>query len=356
MYFRVLEDQGHFIVGYVVPDNYDGYCHLVVRSAGREVAAAPANELRHDLAGLIAVGRHRTGACGFTLDESLAPGLAEWADLTIHDAETEMLIYRRPNARHVQKRVLRLESHLYPLWRLDAALNARFQYTCNRIDNHGHETVTQFLLPYDTPSVYVSGRIFHERYRTHIEQTFQVVFLMHHPLEELAERLVLLSRIKQDGENVLSMRDNISLRLAMEFAESLPFHDERALARQFRNMDGETARVFSNPVTRQLTATEPHEMPRKNSISRALDALASFAVVGLRRAPNAPMEALAGLVGLSPAALPPLGNLPGVTTLAKTLKRTRAADGLLDQDLEIYFHIAEALKKSGMVDTPTKTA
>jgi hypothetical protein len=356
MYFRVLEDQGRRIVGYVVPDNVDGHCNIVVRSAGRDVVVFPANELRQDLAGLIAVGRHQSGACGFTLDEALAPGLGDLDDLSLHDLETETLLYRRLQAGHLQKRVLRLESHLYPLWRLDSALNPRFQFTANRIDGHGHETITQFLLPYDVPSVYLSGRIFFERYRSYIEPTFEVVFFMHHPLEELAERLVLLSRIKQDGANVLSPRDSIGLRAAMEFAQSLTFHDERAFVRQFDALDGETARAFANPVTRQLTATEPHEMPRMASVSRALNALASFAVVGLRRAPDAASEALAALVDLSPAELPEIGNLPNVATLAKMLKRTRVADGLLDLDLEVYFHIVDAYKTSATTSAQGRDA
>ena len=346
MYFRVLADLGDRLYGYVVPDNSDGYCDIVLRSGGRDIAVRPANELRSDLAGLIDVGRHQTGACGFTFDEETVPGLRKLTDLEIYIADAQILIYKRARQDQIPKRILRLESHLYPLWRLDAAINPYFQYSSNRIDNLGHETTTQMLLPYDVGSVYISGRILFDKYREYIERKFDVIFLMHHPLEELGERLVLLSRIKADSKDVLSMRDNLSMRAAIAFAQSLSFHDEAKLARQFRNIPHDVARVLANPVTRQLTVASPDEMPRKQAVSRALDGLASFAVIGLRRAPNITLDALAEFIGVSGGALPPLTNLPGVTALAKALKRARAADGLLDQDLELYQHVADAYRQS----------
>jgi hypothetical protein len=348
MFFRVLADHGDLISGYVVPDGFDGHCSIVVRSRGRDIAVRAANELRHDLAGLIDVGRHQTGACGFTIDDDVAPNLRAIEDLEIYEVETQTLVYRRPHETQIAKRLLRLESHLYPLWRLDAALNTHFQYSVNRIDSLGHETTTQILLPYDIQSVYISGRILHDKYRDYIERIFQVIFLMHHPLEELAERLVLLAQIKAHNKNVLSMRDNLSLRSAIEFAQSLAFHDETAFARQFRDVPHEVAKLFANPVARQLTVSSPDEMPRKNAVSRALDVMSSFALVGLRRAPRAVSDAVAEFVGIDAHYLPPLSNLPGVTALAKVLKRTRAADGLLEQDLELYQHVADAYRNAGL--------
>lgn len=348
MYFRVLADQGALIAGYVVPDGFSGHCNIVIRSGGRDVVARPANELRRDLSGLIDVGRHETGACGFTIDEGIAPGLREMEDLEIYEVESQTLLYRRRRPHHLVKRILRLESHLYPLWRLDAALNSRFQYSINRIDSLGLETTTQVLLPYDVESVFASGRILYNSYRNYIETNFQVIYIMHHPLEELAERLIMLSQIRASGNDVLSMRDNLSLRAALDFAQSLSFHDEKVFARQLRNIPNEVARVFVNPVTRQLTTSTPDEMPGKRAVSSALNILASFALVGLRRAPRPTLDALAEFVHVDAKELPPLTNLPRVTELAQLLKRTRVAEGLLDQDLELYEHVASAYRKAAL--------
>ena len=119
MYFRVLADQGSYITGYVVPDRPRGHCVIVLRSGGQDIVVRSANESRADLSGLIEVGRHDTGACGFTIDESVAPNLRELDDLEIYEEETQTLVYRRPRPSQITKRVLRIESHLYPLWRLD---------------------------------------------------------------------------------------------------------------------------------------------------------------------------------------------------------------------------------------------
>ena len=202
--------------------------------------------------------------------------------------------------------------------------------------------------PYDISSIYVSGRVFYERYKSHLDNIFDVIFIMHHPLEELAERLVLLSRIKDDAVSVLNTRDNLSLRSAIDFAQSLPFHDEDAFARKLRDIPDGIARVFANPITRQLTCSTPDEMPRKKAVPRALDNMSSFALIGLRRAPLATLNALAEFTGFNGLDLPSLTNLPGVPALAKVLKRTRVVDWLLEQDLELYKHVADAYRKAGL--------
>ena len=182
----------------------------------------------------------------------------------------------------------------------------------------------------------------------YIEQNFEVMFMMHHPLEEFAERLVFLSRIKTKDSDVLSARDSLSLRSAIDFAKSLTFHDEAALGLQLRDIPDDVARAFVSPVTRQLTTSSPDEMPRKQAVARALDILGSFALVGLRRAPRAALAALGEVVGIDARELPPMTNLPGVTVLAKVLKRTHAAVGLLDHDLELYQHVADAYRGAGL--------
>jgi hypothetical protein len=177
---------------------------------------------------------------------------------------------------------------------------------------------------------------------------------MHHPLEELAERLIVLAQIKKTGVDVLGVRDNLSLQSAIDYAQSLSFHDDKALVRQLRNIPGNVEQIFANPVMRQLTAATPDEMPSSRSVSTALDILASFAVVGLRRAPRTFLHALAEFLGVSAQELPPLTKLPGVTALAQVLKRARAAEGLLDHDIELYYQIADAYGKSTAPKAPAQ--
>jgi hypothetical protein len=340
--FNVEEDRGDFLSGYVVCDGFDEIARLVVANGAAKVYEGPADSLR---APLMIAGRHRTGQCGFEFDETLIPGLGTMQDLEIHEAGTGTLIYRRLKAQHTPRRVLRLETHLFPLWRLDAAVNEKFQYAANAIEAAGRETTTQMLMLSRIGSVYLSGRLLYRAFQADIEGHFDVIVSMHHPYEELAERLIVLAQIKTTGSGILGLRENMSLESTMAFAETLPLDDERGLARALRDTPPGVARILSNPVTRQLTTLTPEEMPAKTAVSRALTTLASFAVVGLRRAPGAfetALEELCGLDGPTPRA----ETLPGVGALARMLKRCREADWLIEHDLALYSHVADAYRKT----------
>lgn len=342
MLFNVEGDSGDFITGYVVCDGFVDTARIALTSAGAVVWEGLADNPRE---ALVAAGRHRTGLCGFALSAENVPGLAEMADLEIRDRASGMLIYRRARAHHVVRRVLRLETHLFPLWRLDNALGAHFQYAANQIEACGRETTTQMLVLSQIDSAYLSGRLLYRAFQPQIEGHFDVVFLMHHPYEELAERLIVLAQINKSGSGILGLRENMSLEPTMAFAQSLPLDDERKLGRALRDMPNPVARVLANPVVRQLTTLSPEEMPSKSGVAAALTTLSAFAVVGLRRAQATFSRALEEHLSLQ-APLPDNSALPGVTSLARMLKRSREIDWLIEQDLALYQHIADAYRAS----------
>ena len=352
--FNVEEDRGDFISGYVVCDGFVDTARIALSSRRAVVYEGPADHPREPL---VTAGRHRTGFCGFALDEKAVPGLARMDDLEIRDTGSGALIYRRMLPHHAMKRVLRLETHLFPLWRLDNALNGHFQYSANQIEACGRETTTQMFLLSRIASVYLSGRLLFRAFQQHIDGQFDVIFSMHHPYEELAERLVVLGQIKKTGSGILGLRENMSLEPTMAFAQSLPLDNERALARALRDIPHPVARVLANPVVRQLTTTTPEEMPSKRGVSSALTTLASFAIVGLRRAPKTFLGGVKELTGLRPE-LPDAAALPGVTALARMLKRCREVDWLIEQDLALYSHIADAYRgsTSSPADSPVAPA
>lgn len=343
MLFNVDEDNGDSLTGYVVGDGFVESLRIVVSDRGRTVYEGEADR---PVEALVQAGRHRTGLCGFALDEATIPGLDEMYHLEIHEAASGVLIYRRVRPTHARRRILRLETHLFPLWRLDSAMNPHFQYTANQIEALGRETTTQMFLLSRPRSIYLSGRLLYRAFAHAIEGRFDVVFAMHHPYEELAERLIVLAQVKTTGAGILDLRENLSLEPTMAFAQSLPFADERALARRLRETPPQVARVLANPVTRQLTTSTPEEMPGKSALGAALTTLASFAVVGLRRAPKTFASALKELTGL-PGRPPESASLPGVAALARSLKRTRGADWLIEQDLALYAHVAQAYRAAG---------
>ena len=283
MLFNVEEDLGFEVSGYVVCDGLSDSARLVFESGGRIVYEGLAELPRE---ALVNAGRHHTGLCGFCVDNEMAPALHKMDDLVIRDADSGTLIYRRRRPEHIMKRVLRLESQLFPSWRFDNALNPYFQYAANQIEAYGRETVQQMLVLWNVSSVYLSGRLLYRAFQQHLEGQFDVIFSMHHPYEELAERLIVLAQIRKSGSGILGVRENMSLEPVMAFAQKLPLDNERQLARAFRDMPLPVARVLANPVVRQLTTTTPEALPTKSAVSAALATLSTFQVVGLRRAPG----------------------------------------------------------------------
>lgn len=342
MLFNLEADMGDALVFYLVPDSAAGVPTVVARSNGKEVLSLPANETRQ---ALVDAGRHQNGACGFRIHEQVLPGLAGMADLELYDADTNILIYRRPNPRQLRKKILRIETHLFPLWRLDDTLKPRFQYFGRGIEALGRETTTQLFLLNHVDSIYLSGRILYNNYRHYIESHFDTIFVMHHPYEEMAERLLVLGQIKKVGAGVLGMRDSMSLHSTIEFAQSLPVHDDDALRKALYKMPADVAHSLSNPVVRQLTARAPDEAPPGRAVSTALDLLASFTIVGLRRQPDTVLGAIAEMTEGNPAGLPDFPKFRTVGSLARALKRSRIVDVLLEKDLELYDHVASAFKK-----------
>lgn len=345
MLFNLEADTGALVMGYLVPDGFSGEPSIVVRSNGEAVLTRPVNEMRAASATLVAAGRHATGACGFSIDEQALPSLSEMKDLEIFDADSGVLIYRRPGPDVLPKRILRLETHLFPLWRFDEALKRRFQYFSRGVEQLGLETTSQLFLLDKVNSAYLAGRILFKSFRHYIDTHFETIFIMHNPYEEMAERLLVYRQIKKVGTDVLGVREGMIMQPAIEFAQSLPIHDDKGLRKALNAMSSEVAITLADPVVRQLTTTSPHEMPRKGSVSTALDLLGSFAIVGLRREAAIFVSAVEEYMGLEPNSLPAIGKFAGVARLARALKRSGAVFPLLEKDLELYEHVSSAFKK-----------
>ena len=126
MLFNLEEDSGKRVAGYIVPDGYSGVPTIRVCNRGEELFKFSANEKRE---ALVYAGRHETGQCGFSIDTSVRPDLHDLVDLELFEAETDILIYRRPRPHNIKKKILRLETHLFPLWTLDNAIAPQFENT-----------------------------------------------------------------------------------------------------------------------------------------------------------------------------------------------------------------------------------
>ena len=341
MLFSIEQDEGHRIVAYVVPDGFSGIPSVRLISGGADVLVCAANEERH---ALVDAGRHETGRCGFNIGENLVPNLAELNDLMIVDQETGLLIYRRASPDYINRKVLRLETHLFPLWRFDENFRQKSQYFQRGLEHFGRETVTQMFLLNQIDSVYLSGRLLYKSFAYWIENGFDMALIMRDPYEELAERLLVLSLVGGDAPKYLGERDAARFAPAIAYAASLPMDNKRHFQRGLMDMPSNVAALFTDPLVRQLTTSNTDDRATSSAIAGALDVLASCAVVGLRKDPTYFSQAMAGWLGLDPHNLSMIPEFPRITSLALLLKESKAVDHLLELDLEVYETVRTAYR------------
>jgi len=347
MLFNIEIDEGRRIVGYLVPDTFSGSPSVRVSDGHRDLLVLPCNEER---AALVVAGRHDTGRCGFTIDETIIPNLVTQEGIELYDDETNILIYRRrAPSRVTQKRIFRLETHLFPLWRLDDSVEQHFQYFYKGIDRYGKETATQIFLLNNSTSLYFSGRLILKTYENYINETFSCVALLRDPYEELAERLLTLKHMRDFGKELLGERDVIAYGPALAFAESLDT-DEKALHRAFATMPRAVIANLGNPLTRQLAARTADEVPTKGAIASALSTLSSFTILGLREHQDFFLAQLADLVGTPVDTLHRVPDFAKTSILAEQLKDVPEAGLLIEQDLELYRHVKSAIQDALVIE------
>ena len=256
------------------------------------------------------------------------------------------MIYRRRNGSEVtHRRVFRLETHLFPLWRLDEKVEHRFQFFHKGVERHGRETALQVFLLDNVTSLYVSGRLTFNTYSNYILDKFKTIILLHDPYLELAERLLTLKHVSRFGDELLGARDMISYQRAIEFAQQIE-PDGSGLRRAFDAMPRDVIGTLANPLTRQLASESLDEPPPKNGVARALAALASFTVVGLRENQDRFLEEIEALLAIEPATLPTIPDFAAVGELARELRRLPEVELLLEQDLEIYQTAKAAIEEA----------
>jgi hypothetical protein len=345
MLFNIEIDEGSRIVGYFVPDSFADSASIRITDGKRDLMVLACREER---SALVTAGRHATGICGFTIDETMIADLSQQGTLELYDQRTDILIYRRrPSTEVIQKRIFRLETHLVPLWRLDDTLDPHFRCFYKGIERHGLETATQIFLLSNASSMYLSGRLAFKSYEYLINETYSCIVLLRDPYMELAERLLTLKLVRKLASKVelLGARDMIAFGPAIDFAEAIE-KDDKALHRAFAKMPTAAIAILRNPLTRQLAARNADETPTKGAVGAALETLSNFSVVGLREHQNLFLAQLADLVGTSPDTIPELPDFANTAELCGRLRGIPEVAVLLEQDLEVYLHVKAAVEKA----------
>ncbi|MGF1446553.1 MAG: hypothetical protein ACFBRM_10180 [Pikeienuella sp.] len=334
MLFNVEADQGHEIVGYLVPDSFTDIPRLALFSRGQMLWAGQAAEPRP---ALVASGRHRTGQCGFRIGPTAVPDLAQRGDVELRCMATGLTIYRRFAGRPVvARRVFRLETRCVPLTRFDRELEPFFQAWHPQIDRYGAETIDQLFLLNGRGSSYASGRLQVPGHGALADGSVAVLLLLRDPFEELAERLSVLSGARGPVARHLPLRERLALAPAIEAVRSVDLAAPRALRRAIRRLDEAAAAALSNPLTRQLTRPVPGELCAADAVATALRTLSSFDLVSVADLPGYFETGVGALLGV-PAPLPIRDpHAAEIGEIADTLSRIGAVEAMLECDLEVY--------------------
>jgi hypothetical protein len=342
MLFDLQEDIGFKITAYVVPDSGGKTPSICIFNKGIEVLRVKAN---HAIPALVAAGRHATGLCGFSIDESVLPGLSEMTELELVEQETNLLIYRRCPADVIEDlRMFRLETHLLPLWRLDDVLKPKFQHWYKGIERFGLETSTQVFCPTNCNSSYISGRLLYKNYELYLKKGMKVITILRDPYDELAERLLILKNVASRAEAILGTRDAMNMAPIMEILNGFHEFNSEACKKLFKQAAKPVFECLANPIVRQLTTSVSNEVLGRSAIANALGVLASFELVGLRSHSEEFSGALAEMLALDEAALPALGEHERITEFSQYLRDLPMVESLIEKDLELFHVVLSAFK------------
>ena len=173
MLFSLERDTKTSIVGYLVPDGFADQPRIVVTDPGGVLFEMDCNEMRE---AVLRSGRHETGMIGFRIDDTVLPGIAAYKELSIFDAKTGVLVYRRvPKDQVVAQKVVRVETQIIPFLALDHAIKPHFQYGAEGVDRFGIETVQQMFLLFAIPSIYIAGRLQIKGFSEYLDRDFKAV-------------------------------------------------------------------------------------------------------------------------------------------------------------------------------------
>ncbi|NLH79403.1 MAG: hypothetical protein GX458_00965 [Phyllobacteriaceae bacterium] len=294
--------------------------------------------------GVLDAGAHETGFVDFELTPEIVPNLPNLAKLELYDANSGICVYRRPPPDMALLKILRLETSMLPLRRLDEYISRKFQMYYHSAERMGRAGTVQLFNIWQR-SVYISARLNINSYHHIAECGFETVMLLRDPREELVERLLALQKAHEIGTNFLDEREARSLEEVSAFASTLDFADDQALVKALRRIPTEVAMRLANPLTRQLTANDPNEPARRANLAMALSRLAEAKVVGVRSEAGHFIEAVGELIG-APIPEDAIIDIPKVRSLADALIDSRVCDYFLELDLELYQFTKKALEDS----------
>ncbi|KQU97719.1 hypothetical protein ASD00_17170 [Ensifer sp. Root31] len=341
MQFNIDVDSGGTVCGWLVLDNPSETPEFkILIEDGREVKLR-ANVFRKDLYDL---GLHATGMAGFQIDEALIPDLPSLASFTLAEATTGLPIYRRCDpSKHVESKVVLIETGAMPQVKLLRELMAHFSLQYPMLDRFPMETIAAALGHHYSKSTVASGRINWARFSGILQsKEFVTTALLSEPVEDLAERLLLIKLISRQPITSFSRGLLERYEILVPAVEGMDLHDEKSILKGLRGLSREQRHLIKSPMTATFGAT-PDEIVQRRNVSIALDNLAQVDAVGIKSRFDDFAFMANGIVGVPIFRADAIEALSGASELAKSLGKIALVADLLDEDIALYSFVANAI-------------
>jgi len=341
MFFHIDADEGRSIRGWIVLDNPAAAPKLTLVIPDRPEMAIEANLHRSDIQEM---GIHQTGHVGFDINETHVADLASLAEVSVLEAESRLLLFRRSRPQHVNKKLFIFDASVMPQNTIMRAMSHYFTNYYFHSERFSLETMLVIINNHFCQSSVLYGRSNFNRYSSYLNNAgFTRAALLQEPFTELAERLLTLKLI---ASRRLATADSISgLDRGLSFAQELKLNDEKAMLQAFRRLDADQRDLFSNPMTR-LFGCDVDDPPQRRHVSIALENLASMDVVGLRSEFPLFREMLAAMVGADVVGAEGPVALQIVVELAHKLSRIGVVEDMLDGDRQLYEFVKNAMRSA----------
>jgi hypothetical protein len=335
MLFNVHKDTGDRVEGYFVPDGFASEpVQVSVTSNDRRLLTVDCDIAIEDLP---RVGRHETGVVGFALDCEQIQDLPERADLTIKDAATGFLIYRRNQPdRYVQRRVFRLETTMGRPDRYARVLCPLFAYAVPEVHSYGTETVSQLFSLRDYPSMYFEGRVHITPYQKYFSDEILSVVTLEEPVTALAMKLDAMCRDEQSGIDTLEERELAALLPLAAYFDGVDMGKPEQVRTRLRAAPKSVLQSLEAPLLGQLCGQTPGVGGSRQDLPGALSALSMFDIAILGEEAAEGNDALADELGLPADLLPRPARAPEVAALAEALRDLSTVEAALENDLILY--------------------
>jgi len=335
MLFNIDADNGSRLAFWVVSDNPEAVPSVYAGNRTLGYHEIVANVKRPDL---VDHGLHANGMAGFSIDETLVPGLGKLADLEIIDAQTGLAIYARDaSGTKIKKRLL--------IWNF---LDERgVQYIDSLFEDFALAYTDIQDIPAETLHALLSGTLSNSLVavgKTHWLRVRPVV--EHHNYSRYAllcdPYVGFLKDILREKHKLRHLKPGETPERFTALVQDIDLASDRSIGAFLRNlMDDDRLRLRS-PMTRAF-ARSPGEDCRRQDVAFALQTLSQFDLVCTDRT-----------IGLFSALLRK-GAQPGEqiglfqrfteqnSDLIGRLRRLGPVTDFLNEDVALYDFVSEAI-------------